>query len=146
MPNECDLEVLGRADQLDKIREWVGQAARLAGLDDDQVFRVQMSVDEACANVVEHAYEGIDGGEIVLKCAWNAETLTITIQDCGRPFDPTAVPAPNLSSDLQARKPRGLGLYFMYQMMDQVHFEFGQDGCNKLVLVKNIAPSPQNKP
>lgn len=141
MPNECDLVVPGRADQLDKIREWVGQAARWAGMDDDQVFRVQMSVDEACANVVEHAYEGIDGGEIVLKCAWDAETMTITIKDCGKPFDPDAVPAPNLSTDLEARKPRGLGLYFMYQMMDQVRFEFGTGGCNTLVLVKKIKPA-----
>lgn len=140
MPNECDLEVQGRADQLDKIREWVGQVAQQAGLDDDQIFRVQMSVDEACANVVEHAYESSDGGKIVLKCAWDDETLTITIRDYGKPFDPQAVPAPNLSTDLEARKPRGLGLYFMYQMMDQVHFEFGQDGYNTLVLVKKIKP------
>lgn len=140
MPNECDLEVVGRADQLDKIREWVGQVAHLAGLSDEQVFQVQMSVDEACANVVEHAYEGIEGGSIALKCVWNAETLTITIQDCGKPFDPEAVPPPDLSTDLETRQVRGLGLYFMRRLMDQVHFEFDQ-GCNRLVMVKKIKPS-----
>lgn len=140
MPNECDLEVVGRADQLDKIREWVGEAAHLAGLNDDQVFQVQMSVDEACANVVEHAYEGVEGGLITLKCVWDAETLTITIQDCGKPFDPQAVPPPDLSADLETRQVRGLGLYFMRRLMDQVRFEFEQ-GCNRLVMVKKIKPS-----
>jgi len=145
MPNECDLQVLGRADQLDKIREWVGQAAHLAGLDDEQVFHVQMSVDEACANVVEHAYEGIEGGTISLKCAWDAETLTIIIEDCGKPFDPETVPPPDLSTNLETRRLGGLGLYFMRQLMDQVHFEF-ERGCNRLVMIKKIRPSSHVTP
>lgn len=140
MPNECDLDVPGQADQLDRICEFIGQVARRAGLDADETFRVQMSVDEACANIVEHAYEGTPGGNILLKCSWTDEALTITIQDSGRPFDPAAIPPPNLSDDLEARAPGGLGLYFMQRMMDHVWFEFDQNGRNSLTMVKQIKP------
>ena len=146
MSNECDLVVPGRADQLDTIREYIGRVARRAGLDEQQVFRVQLSVDEACANVVEHAYENTQGGDIVLKCKWNEDELTITIRDFGQPFDPKCVPPPNLDNDLESRTPGGLGLYFMYQMMDQVCFEFDQDNGNTLTMVKQLKPPPQDIP
>ena len=146
MSNECDLVVPGRADQLDTIREFIGRVARRAGLDEQQVFRVQLSVDEACANVAEHAYENTQGGDIVLKCQWNDEKLTITIQDFGEPFDPERVPPPSLDNNLESRTPGGLGLYFMYQMMDKVYFEFDQENGNTLTMVKQLKLPPQNIP
>ena len=146
MSNECDLVVPGRADQLDTIREFIGQAARLAGLDEQQVFRVQLSVDEACANVVDHAYKDTQGGDIVLKCWWDDEKLKITIQDFGTPFEPERVPLPNLDNDLESRTPGGLGLYFMYQMMDEVYFKFDQENGNTLTMVKQLKLPPQNIP
>ncbi|MBN1580077.1 MAG: ATP-binding protein [Anaerolineae bacterium] len=146
MSNECDLVVPGRSDQLDTIREFIGRVARQAGLDEQQVFRVQLSVDEACANIVEHAYENMQGGDIVLKCQWDDDKLTITIQDFGEPFDPERVPPPNLDNDLESRTPGGLGLYFMYQMMDKVYFEFDQDRGNTLTMVKLLKPPPQDIP
>ena len=142
MANECHLVVPGQLEQLETIREFVVQAAQQTGLDDRQVFQVQMSVDEACANIVEHAYQGTQGGDIVLHCRWTEDEFTVIIHDYGRPFDPTCVPLPNLSSDLEARKCGGLGLYFMYEMMDQVRFEF-EDARNTLTMVKRIVPNKE---
>ena len=123
-------------DQLDAIRVFAGQAARDAGLDDSDIYSVELSVDEACTNVIEHAYQGIEGGDI--ECTFDAggEALTIIIRDHGQPFDPSAVPAPNLLSKLEKRQVGGLGVFLMRLYMDEVRFEpLGETG-NVLTMVK----------
>jgi len=146
MPGECRLVTSGRLDQLSDISEFVVQAARQAGLNEKDVFHVQAAVDEACANIVEHAYNGQEGGDITLKCRWTEDTFTVIIHDSGSSFDPEAVPPPNLSDDLCARKAGGLGLYFMRKMMDQVCFEFDPDAGNTLTMIKRITSSPEDAP
>lgn len=141
MPDPCCLTVPGQADQLETIRQFMARVTHQIGLDECESFRVQMAVDEACANVIEHAY-GDTPGDIAICCQWTAEELTVQIQDHGRPFDPQSVPQPNLSCDLESRTPGGLGLYFMYKMMDDVCFEFGADGCNTLTMSKRIKSGP----
>lgn len=145
MTTECELVVPGRADQLDAIRELVARSAQEAGLDEQDVFQVQLSVDEACANIIDHAYAGTSGGDIVVRCCWTEEALTITLCDCGKPFDPASIPPPNLDNNLESRTPGGLGLYFMYRMMDEVRFEF-KETCNMLTMVKRIKPLPPDRP
>ena len=137
MPGECCLVTAGRLDQLSDVSKFVVQAARQAGLNEKDVFHVQAAVDEACANVIEHAYEGLESGAITLSCCWTEDTFTVTIQDSGSSFDPEAIPLPDLSDDLDAREAGGLGLYFMRQMMDKVRFEFNEKAGNTLTMVKS---------
>ena len=58
------------------------------------------------------------------------------LRDYGRPFDPASVPEPDLHASLEDRRGSGLGLYFMRQLMDKVHFEFTPDSGNVLTMVK----------
>ena len=87
------LTVPGQFEQLAQIAEFVTQAAREAGLTDDDVFHVEMAVDEACSNIIEHAYAD-RSGDIDLACTSSAHgRFEIMIHDSGRPFDPEAVAA-----------------------------------------------------
>jgi serine/threonine-protein kinase RsbW len=144
MPDECRLTVPGRLDQLITISEFIAQAARQAGLDERAVFHVQMAVDEACTNVIQHAYRGIEGRKIFLTCRRTDDTFMVTIQDHGHPFDPTTVPLPDLSADLNVRRVGGLGLYFMRRLMDEVRFEFDDKTGNTVTMIKRIVPRPQD--
>ena len=132
---EHRLEVPGRFDRLEQISKFIEQAGLEAGLDDTTICRCQLAVDEACTNIIEHAYEGEGRGDIEIACEAEPGELTITIEDQGKPFDPDLVPAPNLNTSLEDMQVGGLGLYFMRQVMDAVEFSY-QDGSNKLVLVK----------
>ena len=49
-------------------------------------------------------------------------SLTIIIKDRGKSFDPSIIPPPKLSDNLSEREAHGLGLYFIRQWMDEVHF------------------------
>ena len=132
------LTVPGRFEYLAQIAEFVTRAAREAGLDDDDVFHVEMAVDEACSNVIEHAYAQV-AGDIDLTCAVPVQgRLDITIHDHGAPFDPATVPEPNVSegANLDMMQEGGLGLYFMRKLMDEVRFDFEPDHGNTLYMSK----------
>ena len=132
---EHQLQVPGRFDRLEQISKFIEQAGLEAGLDDTSICRCQLAVDEACTNIIEHAYEGEGRGSIELQCDTNAGELTIIIEDQGKPFDPNSIPEPQLNTKLEDMQVGGLGLYFMRQVMDAVEFSY-EDGSNKLVLVK----------
>ena len=132
----------GRFDSLVRIGEFVVHVAEAAGLNTRAVYAVQTAVDEACANIIEHAYGGEGRGDIECTCRINNNGLTVTLRDYGCSFDPTSVPEPDLYANLDNRKEGGLGLYFIRQLMDEVRFEFTPDAGNVLTMVKHRENTP----
>ena len=111
------------------------QIAQKAGFDSFAVYSIEMAVDEACSNIIEHAYGGEGNGDIRCTCILGDNNLTITLQDQGKSFDPSKVPHPNLSSNLDERLAHGLGLYFIRKWMDEVSFK-STEAENILTMVK----------
>ncbi len=142
MNTEQKLTFPGRFDSLAAISEFVARAAEAASLDERAVYAVQLAVDEACSNIIEHAYGGEGRGDIEITYRINSDGLTVILRDYGRPFNPNSVPPPNLHSSLEERNERGLGLYFMRELMDEVHFEFTPDSGNVLTMVKRKQGAP----
>ena len=125
----------GRFESLTQISELVASAARQAGLTDFDVYNVQMAVDEACTNIIEHAYGGGGSGEIECSCVIGEDRLTIELRDYGLEFNPCDVPEPDLTAALEDRGVGGLGIYLMCKLVDAVQFE--RDGpANVLTFVK----------
>jgi serine/threonine-protein kinase RsbW len=114
-------------ENLDHVREFVGAAAQKCGLDAPAIYAVQLAVDEAFSNIIEHAYGGECLENIECRCQIASSGLTVTLRDCGTPFDPGAIPEPDLTAELEERDIGGLGLYFIRQLMDEVEFNFLPD-------------------
>ena len=132
---------IARYENLADVRDFGGQASETCGLSRDSIYKVELAVDEAFTNIIEHAYGGESQEEIQCTCKIGEDGLTVTLRDCGHPFDPQSVPDPDLDASLEEREPGGLGLFFMRQLMDEVHFSFipavaGKGGCNLLTMVK----------
>ncbi|NJN43607.1 MAG: ATP-binding protein [Anaerolineae bacterium] len=47
----------GQFKSLEKISQFVQKAASQAGLDEEALYSVELAVDEACSNIIEHAYQ-----------------------------------------------------------------------------------------
>jgi len=124
-----------RYASLPLIGQLVTRAAEAAGFDERDKYAVQLAVDEACTNIIEHAYGGEGDGQIDCTCHVSDDDLKIVLRDSGRPFDLKSVPDPDLDSDLQECRIGGIGLHFIYQLMDDVCFEF-TDAGNILTIVK----------
>jgi len=140
MPDRFEMTVPSDLANLACIAEFVTHAARRLGLSEQQAFEVQMATDEACSNVMEHAYGPGVAGSISIACELEGEDLVITIRDRGRPFDMRNVPPPDLTRPLADRREGGLGLYFMHKLMDRVVFRHDAETGNELKMYKRRLP------
>src|SRR5664280_12953 len=109
-----------RFDELDSIRGFATQAARDAGMDDSETYAIELAIDEACTNIIEHAYQGENRGDIECSCEFDAAGLTVVIRDHGKPFDPSTITTPDMDADIDDRAVGGLGVFLMKKMMDEV--------------------------
>lgn len=149
MSHQHVLTVPGRYEQIKHIVAFVAEGAGEAGLDEDSVFHVELCCDEACTNIIEHAYGGEDIGTITVSYKVQPRAFKIIIQDNGRTFDPANVPTPSVPTEpstddagddavIDRLRIGGLGIHFMRKLMDEVHFEFDPDAGNTLIMVKKI--------
>ncbi len=125
----------GRYDSLAKISDFIKKHARSYGYEGFSLYTIETAVDEACSNIIEHAYGEEGKGDIQITLDRIDSGLKITIIDNGQPFDPATVKKPNLNGLLAEREAHGLGLYMMKQWMDEVHFEFNKHE-NILTMIK----------
>ena len=131
----------GRYENLEEISKLVVDSAKSAGMDEDSVYALQLAVDEACSNIIEHAYGGEGIGEIKVTIQPTQREFIVILRDRGQPFDPDQVPEPTRNVPLEEIEPRGVGLYLIRKMMDEVRFDFSSETGNVLTLVKRIKPS-----
>jgi serine/threonine-protein kinase RsbW len=126
----------GRYESLASISDFVGRAASNAGLDHKSVYAVQLAVDEACCNIIDHAYGGEGKGDVKCTVDVREGEITVILQDRGQPFNPDKVASPKLNTPLDKVKSRGAGLYLIRKMMDQVHYESTPGSGNILTMQK----------
>lgn len=124
-------------ENLKDIGEFVVDCARTAGFDDSDIYAIQLAVDEAATNIIEHAYKGMEPGEIDIKCEAIKDGVKIVLRDHGQAFDPKGLPTPALNVPLEDLKPRGLGVFLIHQMMDEVEYKFNPKNGNSLTMVKH---------
>jgi serine/threonine-protein kinase RsbW len=93
-------------------------------------------VDEACTNIIEHGYGGEGKGKIECSYRVDPDALTIKLRDWGVSFAPEDIPDPDFNVPLEDLEPRGAGLYFMRELMDEISFAFHESKGNLLVMVK----------
>ena len=137
MSPALNLKIPARGEQLAVIGEFVSAAARSVGFGERAVYHILAAVDEACANIIYHAYDFEGQGSIEVHCETIRGDFVITITDQGQPFDPTSIPTPDVSAPLDDRKEGGLGRYLMQQLMDEVSHEFNHHS-NTLTMVKHL--------
>ena len=126
----------GRYDNLALIDAFVREIACDAGFNMEEVYLIETAVDEACSNIIEHAYGGEERGDIECSCSFDKVGITIVLKDRGSAFDPTSIPEPDPRASLKKRKRQGVGLLMMRKIMDEVHFDCCTPDGNVLTMIK----------
>ena len=103
----------GKYSSLEGISEFVTAEMKPIGFDENEVYSVQLAVDEACTNVIEHSYGGENIGEIEIDTNLVKNGFEIIIRDYGKKFDPSKVPGINSKKPLKEVESRGAGLFLM---------------------------------
>jgi anti-sigma regulatory factor (Ser/Thr protein kinase) len=98
------------------------------GLQDKDVSRMELVVEEACVNVIEHAFEG-QRGTYDITIIRRPGQIVVAVEDRGLPID---------FEKLEEGQISGLGTVLMRTLADEVHFmNMGRDG-KRVELVKNV--------
>lgn len=126
----------GNLSSLGPISDFVAHAAEQAGLDENSVYSVQLAVDEACTNIIEHAYGGEGDGTINCLCTYDEEIFSVELRDKGKQFNPDLIPEPEVGVPLEELGNRGAGLFLMKKLMDQVTFDFSNSKETVLRMTK----------
>ncbi len=141
---QLKLEVSGRYSELGGIRQIVSDACQWAGLAEDQCAKLEMVVDEACANIIEHSYGGepadakMHEHTIRVHLKHYADRVIVEIYDHGTGFDLDRHPAVPPQQWLDEKRDRGLGMYIITHFVDDVTYQRGTRSGNYLRLTKRL--------
>lgn len=140
MTRHARLSVDAVPASLPRIADFLEETCRKWQVSEQVLFDCLTAVDEACTNVIKHAYGG-GGGPLEVGLELRQGVLRIDIRDQGRSFDPAAVTPFDPQASPRQMLRGALGLYLIHQLMDEVHYRAGSSG-NQLQLVKRDAVSP----
>lgn len=132
-----ELLIPSSTDFLADVRNFVEMTGLRIGLEKRTIAHIKLAVDEACTNIIKHAYNGASNKNIKIKIDTSPKKLTVTITDNGKSFDPELVSDPNIEQSQKMKKGGGLGMYLMKNLMDEVNYKTNSSG-NKLLLIKNL--------
>ena len=94
-------------------------------------------MDEACTNIIEHGYKGMNPGSIILSFRIQPDRILVQITDFGHIFEPVEAPKPDVEAALGDQELGGLGLFLIYQTMDNINYVSSEEG-NTLTFTKYI--------
>jgi serine/threonine-protein kinase RsbW len=144
MNTSSSLCIAAELKNLVEIRRFVRETATALDVDSATIPDVLLAVDEAASNIIIHGYRG-QGGALEIEMEREGEALVIRLRDEAPPFDPAAVPPPDLTLPLEQRHIGGLGIYLIRQVMDEVAHRIMPQGGNELTLVKRGLGGKQGK-
>ena len=124
-----------RASELKRIRDAVREGATGCGCSDKSTADIVLAIDEACQNIIRHAYRGDSDNVIELEVEHRGDRLVFSLADHAPAIDPSRVKPRNLD-DI---RPGGLGTHFIRRVMDEVEFQTPTSGCGNLLrMVRRI--------
>jgi len=126
----------GKFSSLAEISDFVVEQANQIGFDEKATYAVQLAVDEACSNIIEHAYGGEGKGDIELTCNLREDELEVILKDHGKPFDLEDLPDLDVTLPIDQVGERGAGVYLMHKLMDEVQFHFSKNTGTTLIMRK----------
>jgi serine/threonine-protein kinase RsbW len=138
MPAAVSLRISADLGNLDAVRRFVRENAAGLRQNQDAIQALIQAVDESVTNIIVHGYRG-QPGSIEITLEQTGGCLVIRLRDQAAPFDPTAVPSPDVMSPLEQRPLGGLGIHLARHLVDEMTYRQVPEGGNELTLVKRIS-------
>ena len=117
---------------LSMVRSATVNMGKLYGMEDPVTEDIKLAVDEACSNVIKHAYRGDTSKKIVIKYKIMQNGLAVIIEDSGIKANLKSIKG----KDLDDVRPGGLGIHFIKRVFDVFKFDEKKKEGNRLILIK----------
>lgn len=129
-----ETRIRNRIAELETVAEIVGRFCATHKLPNQFLVAFGVSLDEAVSNIIHYAYPDGSDHSILVRLDYQPGSVAATVEDDGRPFDPTSVPALDLSA---IDRERGFGVHFIKNLMDDVRY-VREGRINRLKMCKRI--------
>lgn len=142
------IEIRSRTELLNDVRSFISSAARAFGFPEDEIGNIALAVDEACTNIIKHAYKYDPDRTITvqvssMKAGAAGRKFIIRILDNGKSFDPATYTPPDMPEYFKQLRRGGLGIILMRKLMDEVQYDTRPGRRNALRLVKYLRARDQ---
>lgn len=138
MEQKFTIQVPSSTRNLAIIREFIARVGEQSGLSERALGELELAVDEACTNVIEHAYGHDSTKEVVIRAMFDEEEIRIEVIDTGRGFEPDQIESLEVDELVEKRRTGGLGMRLMKTLMDEVHYELEPGKKNELIMIKKL--------
>lgn len=140
-----ELRVPARHDNLRTISYFIHGVGHRLSLSDKALFDLELAVEEAATNIINHAYPGDQQGDILLLAEETGDFIRVTLTDWGIPLNPDDVKPFDINAPVEIRIKGGMGLHFINRLMDKVEREttpeLGQPNILRLTkLIEHARP------
>ncbi len=139
------LHIHSQTQKLNLVREFIAEAARESGFDDEATGKIMLAVDEACTNIIKHAYGYAGNRDIDLDIVTDTTRFEVRITHNGKSFDPSTVKTPDMKEYFRKYQRGGLGIHLMRRLMDEVAYEKLPDNRNVVRLIKFLPVNAQRQ-
>ncbi|MDX8431077.1 MAG: ATP-binding protein [Candidatus Algichlamydia australiensis] len=138
MTHSVSQQFAAKLDQLYPMLDFVREAIAQMGFDEAAAQRFEIAVEEAVVNVIHHAYPKKEGYLELTLNLFPKKKMQVVVKDQGVPFNPL-LQNPEIDRDapIEKRQPGGLGIPFMHEFVDSIHYE-REDIYNVLILEKQF--------
>lgn len=125
--------------RLPAVRELVRTGLVAGGFPGSYLNRLQIAVDEAVTNIIEHGYTDQPPGKATIELQLEVSPILfrMVIEDFGATFDPEDFGELDIRSHVEAGHSGGLGVFLMRKIMDLIEYHAEKGRKNRLVLVKH---------
>jgi anti-sigma regulatory factor (Ser/Thr protein kinase) len=116
------MRIRNDSGELDKLTRWIIEACDAARLSKETAFAVQLCLDEAVANILEHGEGSARASAIAADLERSESEVVLDIADDGGPFDPSLVAAPQTPQTLEAASLGGRGIHLIRQFSSRMEY------------------------
>jgi serine/threonine-protein kinase RsbW len=113
--------------------------AKFIGFSADRIDDLKTAVSEACMNAIEHGNGLRPDARVIVTMNFVKDAFTVSVMDEGKGL--LDLPKkPDIAQKIKKKEtPRGLGIYLMEQLMDQVEFNEITNGGHVVRMVIKMA-------
>lgn len=133
----ASIRIKNRLEEIGRLHLFWNEFADRAGLAKEIRFKVELTLEEAVANIVRHGFADNAGHEIAVRLELRGGTIRARLEDDGLPFNPLEAPPVDPDQPLEQRPVGGLGIHLIRSLMDGASYR-RSSGRNVLSLTKSV--------
>ncbi|MCW3052057.1 MAG: serine phosphatase RsbU, regulator of sigma subunit, partial [Chthonomonadales bacterium] len=141
-PDAFTCTLPSRVSELEPVKQELTAFLEAHRLPEKALEDALLIVEETLVNIIHHGYAGEDSHMITIRITWTPESLRMTFEDQGRPFNPlTDVPVADGTEDETLRVSGGYGFQLVRALTERIEYRH-QESRNHLTLFLPLLSPP----